>query len=150
MVNWVIVIQYGLLALFFGFMPRILEAIGLFKWMGSNPYLDKFSRFLGSKDPAIFYNYLVVALIVLMIFNGWHTQTYQTAFECQEVKNYVTEVRDCALMGKVPQFACTAPIMNGKYENGTRAFSPTPSNVFVETTTNEKGETSKTPNSGVA
>lgn len=104
--NWFASIQAGVGFLVLALLPRILESLGVFKWMAGNPVLNWLSRFLGSKDPGLFYNYVLVALILFSFFSAWQGGVYQTNVECQEVGHYVNETRACLIAGNAPRILC--------------------------------------------
>ena len=67
--------------LFLAFIPRILDKVGVFVWLGKSSWGSKVSSFFGSKEPTDFVRGMFVVLFCVtlsfFIFSGVTTQAIQ-------------------------------------------------------------------------
>ncbi len=141
-------IEIAVAAIVFFLIPRLLEMLGVFKWLGERKPLAFLAGLLGSRDPSDFYNNVFRVAFVGVVGYFFFSGLAVTAFQCQEVSHYVTEVRSCIANGTAPLVVCQDERRNFflGLPNGLPGATPT-QNAFNETTTTN-GTVSQTPNTG--
>lgn len=157
-----------LVTLVLAFLPRILGVLGLYKLLGNSKLGIKVSEFLGSKEPTVFWRGVCVVAFFLalgiLILNGVTTQAIQYAihkpaidsFERCENNFQATQVTFGSWIIKCsPNYEVVNSVGNYttawiKFERNYTGGLPNPvspsEDIFVETTTDERGVVSKTPN----